>query len=158
MNERFVKETRIEASPADVWSFHESPGALNRLTPPWERVEVERDDRSLKPGSRVVMKTSLGPIPLRWVAEHTDYDPPHRFVDRQVSGPFAFWNHVHSFRADGSGTILRDEVEYRVPFGWLGRRLGGGLVRSKLRRMFDHRHAVTKQVVESGDFAGSAGS
>ena len=150
---QFIKESRIAAPPERVFAFHESPGALPRLTPPWEKVELESGGDSIEVGSRVVLKTKLGPIPLRWVAEHTAYEPPHRFTDIQVSGPFARWHHQHQFLDDGEGgTILRDTVDYEIPFGWPGRWFGSGLVRSKLERMFAYRHDVTRRIVESGDF------
>ncbi len=153
---QFVKESRIEAPPGRVFAFHESPGALARLTPPWEKVRVEEGGTSIRVGSRVVLVTRLGPVPLRWVAEHTEYDPPRLFADRQVSGPFARWVHRHEFLDDGQGgTILRDAVDYEVPLGALGRLVGGGLVRSKLRKMFDYRHEVTRRIVEAGDFVGA---
>ncbi|MGD9715268.1 MAG: hypothetical protein AB7V46_24905 [Thermomicrobiales bacterium] len=96
----------------------------------------------------------VGPVPVRWVARHTEYDPPRLFVDRQESGPFADWVHCHQFLSDGQGgTILRDEVNYTVPFGILGQWLGGWFVRRKLEAMFAYRHEVTKRLVESGDNA-----
>jgi ligand-binding SRPBCC domain-containing protein len=148
---RFVKETRIAATPAQVFAFHESPGALRRLTPPWEAVEVVEGGNSLKPGSRVVMKTRLGPIGLRWVAEHTEYEPGVMFADRQVSGPFASWYHRHRFLDDGcGGCLLRDEVDYEPPFGVLGRWLGQRFLERKLTRLFNYRHAETTRLVESG--------
>jgi ligand-binding SRPBCC domain-containing protein len=147
---RFVMESRIAASPESVFAFHEAPGALASLIPPWERVQVESGGGSLKVGSRVVLKTYLGPIPLRWVAEHTLYEPPHRFADRQVSGPFARWEHTHNFLDDGSGgTILRDEVDYDVPLGAVGRLLAGGFIRRKLQRMFEYRHQKTRETMEA---------
>jgi ligand-binding SRPBCC domain-containing protein len=152
---QFVKESRIDAPPARVFAFHESPGALGRLTPPWEKVEVESGGTSIKTGSRVVLVTKLGPIPLRWVAEHTEYDPPRSFADRQVSGPFARWHHRHEFLDDGQGgTILRDVVDYEPPLGMLGRVVGGAFLKSKLGKLFDYRHRVTREIVESGDFPG----
>ena len=153
---QFVKESRIAASPDRVFAFHESPGALRRLAPPWERLELESGGESIRPGSRVVLRTRFGPIPLRWVAEHVEYQPPHRFADVQLSGPFARWHHRHEFLDDGrGGTILRDVVDYELPMGALGRWLGGGLVRSKLARMFEYRHEATRKIVESGDFPGA---
>lgn len=153
---RFVKESRIAAPPASVFAFHESPGALERLTPPWEKVELVEGGGSIRPGSRVVLRTRLGPFSLRWVAEHTEYDPPRCFADRQVSGPFASWYHRHLFRDDGSGgTWLRDEVEYEPPLGRLGRWAGASFLDAKLRKMFDYRHDMTRQVVEAGDYPGS---
>ena len=153
---QFVKESRIAASPARVFAFHESPGALQRLTPPWEKVRVEQGGESIRVGSRVVLVTKLGPFPLRWVAEHTAYDPPRLFADRQVSGPFAKWEHRHEFLDDGEGgTILRDSVEYEVPLGALGRLFGGRFVAAKLRKMFEYRHETTRRIVEAGDFPGA---
>lgn len=149
----FVKETPIAAPPETVFRFHESPGALQQLTPPWEPMEVVETSGSLLPGSRVVLAGRLGIIPIRWVAVHTEYEPPHLFADRQESGPFACWYHRHRFLDDGQGgTILRDEVEYRPPLGLLGRLLGGWLIRRKLTRMFDYRHETTRRLIESGEW------
>ena len=148
---RFVKETRIEATPDKVFRFHESNGALTQLIPPWEPMAVVASSGSLKVGSTVVLEGRiLGVIPVRWVAEHTEYDPPSMFADRQVSGPFAYWYHRHSFTDDGrGGTILRDEVDYQPPLGILGRLFGGWLIRRKLEQMFEYRHAMTRRVVEA---------
>ena len=150
---KFVKESRIAAPPDWVFAFHESPGALERLTPPWERVVVESGGDSIRPGSRVTLRTKLGPLNLRWVAEHMEYDPPRLFADRQLSGPFAMWYHRHWMLDDGrGGTTLRDEVEYELPLGTFGRWAGGGTVRRKLARLFDYRHEQTRRIVEAGDF------
>lgn len=148
----YEKLTRIAATPERVFAFHESPGALERLTPPWESVEVESGGGSLKPGSRVVLKTKLGPLSLRWVAEHTEYDPPRMFADRQVSGPFASWYHRHKFIDDGvGGTWLQDVVDFEPPLGAVGRTLGGAYLTRKLDRMFTYRHETTRRIIESGE-------
>jgi ligand-binding SRPBCC domain-containing protein len=150
---RFVKESRIAAPPTTVFAFYESPGALMRLTPPWEKVELEEGGDSIRTGSRVVLKTRLGLVPLRWVAEHTDYEPGRMFADRQISGPFASWSHRHLFLDDGAGgTILRDEVDYEPPLGLLGRLFGGRFLEEKLAKLFDYRHEATRRIVESGEF------
>ncbi len=147
---RFVHESRIAAPPAEVFAFHESPGALLRLTPPWESVAVEQGGESLRPGSRVVLRTKIGPCHPRWVAEHTEYEAGRMFADRQVSGPFASWYHRHWFLDDGNGgTLLRDEVEYTPPLGMLGQLAGGRYLERKLRKMFEYRHDATRRAVES---------
>ena len=149
----FVKESRIAAPPDVVFRFHESPDALQQLIPPWENVQVVESSGSLEPGSRVVLKGRAGLIPVRWVAVHTEYEPPHLFADRQESGPFPLWYHRHRFLDDGDGgTILRDEVEYRPPLGLVGRWLGGWLIRRKLARMFEYRHETTRRLIESGEW------
>lgn len=149
----FVKESRIDAPPEVVFAFHESPGALERLTPPWERVRFLAGGGSIRPGTRLVVSVPVGPFRVRWVAEHTEYEPGRMFADRQVEGPFASWYHRHYCLDDGrGGTLLRDEVEYRPPMGALGLFLGRSMLRSKLQKMFDYRHDVTRRIVESGDF------
>lgn len=149
---RFIKQSRLAASPAAVFRFHESPTALTALIPPWEHLRVAETSGSLQSGSRVVLKGRLfAIIPVTWVALHTEYDPPHLFADRQVSGPFSSWYHRHRFLDDGAGgTILRDEVDYSAPLGALGQFFGGWLITRQLERMFTYRHETTKRLVESG--------
>ena len=150
---RLVKESRIDAPPERVFAFHESPRALERLTPPWEKVKLIEGGGSIRPGSRVILQTRLGPVALKWVAEHTEYEAGKMFADRQVSGPFASWYHRHLFLDDGvGGTLLRDEVDYEPPLGRLGRLIAGEFLRNKLEKLFNFRHEQTKRIVESGDF------
>jgi len=154
---KFQKETRVAAPPEEVFAFHEQPEALERLMPPWEPVKIAEPPPSIQVGSRAVFEGRLGPMSIRWVAEHTEYDPPRRFADRQVSGPFASWYHAHEFLDDGEGgTILRDTVEYELPGGVLGKLLGGGFTERKLQKMFDYRHRVTKEAVEGSKTPGNA--
>ena len=149
---RFVKESRIAATPSEVFDFHERPGALIRLTPPWEKVRLVEGGDSLQPGSRAVLEMRLGPLKLHWIAQHTEYIQGTMFADQQISGPFARWYHRHRFLDDGQGgTILRDEVEYEPPFGWIGRLLSAGFLERKLSRMFEYRHETTKKFLEFKD-------
>lgn len=150
---RFNKESLIRAAPERVWAFHELPDALERLTPPWERVRVVEKAHgllsTLEVGSRVVIETRLfGVIPARWVAEHTRYEPPQMFEDTQISGPFKSWRHRHTIEPHADGAILRDEIEYEPPLGFLGGLAAPFLIEPRLRRMFEHRHAVTRRWCE----------
>jgi ligand-binding SRPBCC domain-containing protein len=76
------------------------------------------------------------------------YDPPRRFEDVQVKGPFREWRHRHLVIPDGDGAKLRDEIDYLVPLGWLGRALAGSFIEQRLQRMFDYRHDVTRRWCE----------
>lgn len=148
----FIKETRIAAPPVAVFRFHEAPGALQRLIPPWEKMEVIEASESIRPGTRTVLRVHVGPFPMRLIAEHVEYDPPHLFADRQASGPFAKWYHRHHFLDDGAGgTILRDEIDFEPPFGILGRWLGGWFIRRMLERTFTYRHDTTRRLVEAAE-------
>jgi uncharacterized protein (TIGR01777 family) len=142
-NEKYVASSSLPVSVEEAFAYHDRPGALKRLIPPWESVELEHSDNSLAVGSRVIMKTKIFGVPVRWVAEHTEYEPPNLFADTQISGPFAVWNHRHKFEAVGRYTDLHDCIEYRVPFGPIGRLMGGGKARATLEAMFAFRHRLT---------------
>src|SRR5215210_7632276 len=141
----FVKESVIHASRERVYAFHERRDALARLTPPWERARVLEAAETLRAGARAVVETRVfGLVPVRWVAVHTGYDPPHSFEDVQVSGPFRRWRHRHLFEPHAEGTRLRDEIEYEPPLAFLGRALAPLLIEPRLKRLFDYRHEVTR--------------
>lgn len=147
---RYQASVSLPVSVETSFAYHERPGCLDRLIPPWESVTIEQSDGSLRTGSRVVLKTRLMGVPLRWVAEHTVYEPPRRFCDRQVSGPFAFWEHEHRFDATSAPTAagvaastLTDRIDYRLPGGPLGRWLGGAKALHTIEAMFAYRHRVT---------------
>lgn len=140
---KYVASSSLPVSVEKAFAYHERPGALQRLIPPWESVEIEHSDDSLKVGSRVVMKTKIFGVPFRWVAEHTEYDPPRLFADKQVSGPFASWLHRHEFQEDGGNSTLRDCIQYEVPLGIVGSTFGGGKARATIEKMFAYRHRLT---------------
>jgi ligand-binding SRPBCC domain-containing protein len=145
----YEKRTLIDAPAEAVFAFHERPDALEQLTPPWEPVRiVERVGQGLEAGVRVTLEMRLGPVPLRWVAEHVAYDPPRMFKDVARSGPFRRWEHEHRVEPAGKGAWLVDRVEYELPLEPLGR-VAGFLVRRRLERMFAYRHDVTKRACEA---------
>lgn len=140
----FESSVDLPVTIQEAFAYHEREGALKRLTPPWESVEIESSDGSLKPGSRVVLKTKIAGVPLRWIAEHRDYDPPNRFEDVALSGPFSSWHHKHLFRSvTPISSQLTDHIDYEVPLGPIGSTLGGSFVANKLKAMFAYRHRVT---------------
>lgn len=144
-----VRKVHVARTPAEVFAWHEQPHALERLTPPWERVRVEQRPVGLTDGQRVVLRSRVGPWWQRWVAEHHSYERGRLFADRQIEGPFAGWNHWHRFESDGAdGCWMTDEIDYAVPGGALGAGLAGSWVREKLERMFEYRHAVLRQDLE----------
>jgi ligand-binding SRPBCC domain-containing protein len=145
----FVKESIIRATPVRVFAFHELPDALARLTPPWESSRVLRAAKISEVGSEAIVETRiLGFIPARWVARHTIYDPPHMFEDVQVKGPFRFWRHRHLIEPHADGAILRDEIEYEPPFSIFGQLAEPFLITPRLTKLFDYRHAATREWCE----------
>lgn len=153
----FVHRTRIPAPATEVFAWHARPGAFERLAPPWESVAViERTGKGIENGARVVLGVRVGPFTQRWVSEHRDYQEGRQFRDVQISGPFAFWEHTHLVEPDGPlACHLEDRLQYVLPFGALGRLLGGPFTRRKLARMFRYRHHVTlHDVLQHGRWRG----
>ncbi len=142
--EIFEKSLQLPVAAAEAFAWHERPGALDRLIPPWESVRIAERGQGVRDGSVVKLVARMGPLRLAWLAEHHDYEAGHSFRDTQRSGPFAAWEHLHKFESDpdGRGT-LEDHIEYRLPGGPLGSLLGGNYIRRKIGRMFDYRHNTT---------------
>jgi uncharacterized protein (TIGR01777 family) len=154
-SELFVRRTRIDAPAGDVFEWHTRPGALERLTPPWEPVAVLERSGGIENGARIVMRMGRGPLAMRWIAEHRDYVSGEQFRDVQLAGPFARWQHTHRVSADGPGACyLEDHIEYTLPFGALGSLLGQHQVRRRLHRLFTYRHRVTAQDIAAHARAG----
>ena len=146
----FRRQTRIEAPADAVFSWHARPGALERLTPPWERVTIQERTGGIEEGTRVVLRVGAGPVTLRWVAVHGEVIPGRQFCDRQTEGPFASWRHLHRFEPEGPDACrLEDDIEYSLPLGRLGSIVAEAQVRKTLDRMFAYRHAVTKADLEA---------
>src|SRR5258708_392141 len=107
--ELFVRRSRIAAPAAEVFRWHARPGALERLTPPWERIAVVERTGGIENGARVALRMGSGPFAVRWVAEHRDYVEGQQFRDVQVSGPFARWEHTHRMAPEGPGTCVLED-------------------------------------------------
>ncbi len=148
-DERYVHESELPVSAEVAFAWHERPGAFQRLAPAWDPVRVLERDESIAVGARTVIEMRVGPIPVRWVAEHTGYEAGSWFRDEQREGPFAKWVHTHRFvPIDADHCRMVDEVEYAAPLGAIGNFFGGGTIRTRLGRMFAYRHAVLRADLE----------
>jgi uncharacterized protein (TIGR01777 family) len=139
----FQKSSEIEAAADALFDWHARPGAFDRLTPPWEPVELLSHE-GIEDGDRAVIGMKIGPLSQKWVAEHRNYTVGSSFEDVQVSGPFAKWEHTHTMSpVSDEKSLLTDLIHYRLPGGPVGQLLGGRFSRHKLERMFRWRHCRT---------------
>ncbi len=143
----FNARSRMPVPATELFAWHTREGAFERLTPPWESVEVvERTGEGIREGARVVVRMKIGPVPQRFVARHTKYIEGSLFQDTMESGPFSRWVHTHRMWPEPPlSSVLEDEVEYVLPLGALGRGAGGGIARNRLKRVFSFRHLVTRE-------------
>lgn len=127
--------------PAAVFDWHERPGALERLTPPWGEVEVLHRSGGIRDGGEIRLEVKRGPTTFRWALRHRDYEYGRQFRDEQTSGPFKSWVHTHRFSARaGGGTRVEDVVDLEPPLGSAGATFGPSFIKHELGRLFRFRY------------------
>lgn len=133
----------------EVFAFFASPLSFARLTPPAYRLQLRSSAVPLTTGAVLDFRLRwLTLVPLRWRVFVREWDPPFRFVDVQVRGPFARWEHRHRFLEEGGGTWVEDRVTYRLPLGLLGRAAHALVVERELREVWAYRHQQLAELVK----------
>ena len=112
----------------------------------------------MRPGTLIEYRLSLHRIPVRWLTRIEVWEPPLRFVDVQVRGPYSLWEHTHAFEAATGGTLMRVRVRYRVPLGVLGGLANLAMVRRDVERIFDYRREEVSRLSALGRSPSDASS
>lgn len=141
----FETEQWLPLPPQDVFDFFSDAFNLEHLTPPWLKFHVLTPAPiQMQAGTVIGYRLKLRGIPVCWQSEITVWEPPHRFVDEQIKGPYRKWVHLHTFEVSDGGTLARDHVDYAVPGGILVRKL---LVERDLRKIFEYRKQKLREVL-----------
>lgn len=146
------REQFINRPLDEVFEFFSRPENLSRLTPTSVGFQVLTPPPIPMAQGIVIDYTirALG-LPVRWTTLISEYNPPYRFVDVQIKGPYSFWHHQHMFETQEEGTKVSDLVTYAPPFGLLGRGLHALFIRRQLETIFDYRHtALERQFGSAG--------
>lgn len=146
---QFVLERVIAAPRADVFAASLDPGLHVRSMARYGETMVEAPVGGIfREGSTVTWRAKHFGIPFRLRSVVFDIDPPHRFCDRQISGPFGAFLHEHVFEEHPQGTLMRDTVTFRSPLGPIGRLVDAVFMREYMRRIIDERNAVLAAELE----------
>ncbi|PSF39340.1 cyclase [Aphanothece hegewaldii CCALA 016] len=145
---RFEFSSLINAPVEVVWNFHERSDILQKLTPPWQPVEIIRREGGLGVGAISEFRLWIGFIPVRWIARHTECIPYQLFIDQQIEGPMQSWVHRHQFQTENGQTRLTDIIEYELIGSEITESLLHRWVNARLEDMFRYRHRVTQQECE----------
>lgn len=144
----FEMATEVACTPDELFAYHARPGALTRLTPPFERVRGVEEVTRLEDGAVARLEVGMGPVWAQWAAAHEAVVPGRGFVDVMRDGPFRAWRHEHIFeplRVQGEErAVLIDRITFEPPGGGLG----ASVVLDKLARVFSWRHATTRSDVD----------
>jgi ligand-binding SRPBCC domain-containing protein len=109
----------------------------------------------MRPGTLIDYRIRLLGLPMRWRTRIDEFDPPRRFVDVQLRGPYRMWHHTHEFHEVEGGTLMIDLVRYQMPLGPLGRLVHLLLVRRLLDQIFDYRRRTLAERLGESDTAPS---
>jgi ligand-binding SRPBCC domain-containing protein len=131
---------------AEVFGFFGNAWNLDALTPPWLHFRIlTPQDAVMRAGALVEYNLRWRGIPLNWLTEISTWEPPHRFVDRQLRGPYRQWVHEHTFEERDSGTLVRDRVDYAIPGGIVEPLLHRLIVGGDVRKIFDFRQQKLRE-------------
>jgi len=115
----FHGEQFLNAPLDEVFSFFSNPANLDELTPDRLRFEIETDTPiEMREGLELDYTLRIRGIPVSWRSRIEVWEPPERFVDVQVHGPYTHWRHEHAFDERDGDTLVTDHVAYGVP-GWI---------------------------------------
>ena len=125
----------------DAFVFFEDPRNLFDITPEWLNFIMKDREQMTGMYDGAVFDYTIRwfGIPLSWRRRIEGYRPPEQFIDVQAKGPYRSWSHLHRFEDHPGGTLMKDIVTYRLPFGPLGRTAHRVAVRRQLERIFRYR-------------------
>ena len=139
----FKTELWLPLPPEAVFAFFGNAANLDAITPPWLNFRILTPPPiAMREGTLIDYRLRLHGLPLRWRTRIRVWQPPHRFVDEQLRGPYRQWIHTHAFEPRDGGTLARDAVQYAVPFDFIAHPL---FVRRDIERIFEFRSAELKR-------------
>lgn len=139
-----LRSQRLPVSIERAFELYSQARNLEAITPPWLGFRVITSEPiEMREGTLIDYRLRLHGVPVRWRTRIESWEPPARFADVQLRGPYALWEHTHTFEADGSdAVVISDRVRYALPLGPLGELAHVAFVRRDLQQIFDYRSAA----------------
>jgi ligand-binding SRPBCC domain-containing protein len=155
MKAYILKRQQTIPRPLDeVFNFFKQPDNLEKITPSSVGFTILTPRPiTMQVGTVLEYTIRLLGLPVRWTTLISVYDPPHRFVDVALAGPYSFWHHTHTFEKNDQGTIMSDEVHYSLPFGIFGRIAHFLWVERQLEHIFNYRMRIIADLLKNDEAA-----
>ncbi len=146
-------QQNLPATLEEAWDFFSSPRNLKTITPPEMGFDITHGGENEKIHAGMIIAYTVRPlagIPLEWVTEITHVRDKEFFIDDQRIGPYALWNHKHTFAETANGVLMEDVIHYRLPLGLIGDWINALLVRKKIHHIFDYRREKIEIIFQAG--------
>ncbi len=150
MNVEIIERKVAIAAPIEaVYGFHLDFNNLELISPSWMKPKLLRSVGEGKGKTMELEITQYGFFKSIWVVQIEEYDPPFRLADLALRGPLPYFHHIRTFSQPcAEMTEMIDRLEYKLPFGFIGRIANKLSVRKMMEQMFEHRQKVTKEILE----------
>jgi len=139
---RLSASQKIPISLKEAWEFFSSPKNLVKITPSKLNFKIlSGAETEIYPGQ--IIQYKVNPLPFlssTWVTEITHMKKEEYFVDEQRYGPYEFWHHKHFLKPIDGGVEMKDVVDFKVPFGWFGKKLSHFFIERELQQIFTYRN------------------
>ena len=143
----FHAEQFVPRPLAEVFDFFSKAENLQELTPAFLHFRIlSVDPAPVRKGTLIKYSLRWRIFPIRWTTEIIEWEPPNRFVDVQLKGPYKLWHHEHRFVAEGNGTRIIDQVQYQLPFGIFGSIAHSLKVKKDVETIFAYRTEVVRRL------------
>ncbi|MBN2226138.1 MAG: SRPBCC family protein [candidate division Zixibacteria bacterium] len=142
-----LREQNVPRPRVEVFDFFSKPENLARITPSsLGFVILTPTPIAMHAGTVIDYTIRVTGLRLHWTTLISAFEPPHRFVDIQLCGPYAFWHHTHTFEETKVGTLIKDDVQYALPLGPLGDIAHTLVVQRQLQHIFNYRYGIIDQI------------
>ena len=148
---RLETETWLPRPLEEVFEFFSDAKNLESITPPSVNFRITQLPETIEQGTLIDYRIRIRGIPVRWRTKIHRWEPPHRFTDAQLKGPYRLWYHEHRFESADGGTQMYDRVLYRVPGGLLEPWIHRAFVKDELRKIFEYRSESIQQLLGAGE-------
>lgn len=143
MRHVFEQEQLVRRTRGEVFAFFADAANLERITPATLHFEIRSPQPiAMRAGAIIDYQLSLFGLTFQWRTLIESFDPESGFVDVQTKGPYRTWRHSHEFSDAPGGTLVRDRVEYEVPFGLFGELARRLFVARQIRHIFEFRRVA----------------
>jgi len=124
----FLSEQWFPQSQDELFAFFSNASNLEAITPPWLKFRTKAQAPVvMRQGAIIDYKLRIHGVPLRWRTEIKVWEPPRRFVDEKIRGPYRLCGSTLLRIACSLGRTLSASL----PFGH--RRCGSDSAKSETR-------------------------